>query len=119
MFWKLISHQDGKMYGVFNPTEKQIIHDWIAGEQYASTFLSFHQHVDKEQPIHNFLFSYISDGELENLQTRVSQTSNLALKLSKLTPFLAPDTHHKTIGLWSTQKYTELLFPYLTSSLNR
>lgn len=119
LFWKLISHQDGKMYGVFNPTEKQIIHDWIAGEQYASTFLSYHQHVDKEQSIHDFLFSYISDGELENLQIRVSQTSNLALKLSKLTPFLAPDTHHKTIGLWSTQKYTELLFPYLTSSFNR
>ena len=31
LFWKMIHHEDGKMYGVFSPTEKQIIHDWIAG----------------------------------------------------------------------------------------
>lgn len=116
LFWRLIHHEDGKMYGVFTPTEKQIIHDWIAGEQHASNLLPYHQNMNKEQPIHDFLFSYISDGELEKLQVRVNQTDNLALKLCKLTPFLAPDSHHKSIGLWSTQKYVELLFPYLTTS---
>lgn len=119
LFWRLINHEDGKMYGVFNSTEKQIIHDWIAGEQYSSSYLPYKPNIDNEQHIHQYLFSYISDGELESLQTRVNQTQNLALKLCKLIPFLAPDSHHKSIGLWSTQKYVELLFPYLSSSQRR
>jgi hypothetical protein len=116
MFWRMIGHEDGKMYGVFTPAERQIIYDWIAGEQYATHFLPYHQGLNTEQPFHDFLFSYISDGELESLQKRVSQTDNFALKLCKLTPFLAPESHHKSIGLWSTQKYVELLFPYLSVS---
>ena len=37
-FWKLINQEEGKMFGVFTATEKQIIYDWIAGEsaQYAN-----------------------------------------------------------------------------------
>lgn len=115
-FWRMISHEDGKMYGVFTPVERQIIHDWIAGDQYSTHVLPYKNSLSKEQPLHDYLFSYISDGELEHLQTRVSQTDNFALKLCKLTPFLAPESHHKSIGLWSTQKYAELLFPYLTAS---
>lgn len=116
VFWRMISHEDGKMYGVFTPAERQIIHDWIAGEQYSTHVLPYKNSLSKEQPLHDYLFSYISDGELEHLQNRVSQTDNFALKLCKLTPFLAPESHHKSIGLWSTQKYAELLFPYLTAS---
>lgn len=104
-----------KMYGVFTPSEKQIIHDWIAGDQYASHFLSYSQNISKEQSLHEHLFSYFLNDELEILQKRVNQTNNFALKLCKLTPYLAPDSHYKSIGLWSTQKYVELLFPYLTS----
>ena len=112
----MISHEDGKMYGVFTPAERQIIHDWIAGDQYSTHILPYKNSLSKEQPLLNYIFSYISKGELEHLQTRVSQTDNFALKLCKLTPFLAPESHHKSIGLWSTQKYAELLFPYLTAS---
>ncbi|MFW1879108.1 iron-containing redox enzyme family protein, partial [Acinetobacter pittii] len=49
------------------------------------------------------------------LQERVQKSHDLAIKICKLTPFLAPDTPHKSIGLWSTRKYVELLFPYLSS----
>src|SRR5690606_39887901 len=31
-FWKLIHDSDGKMFGVFNATEKMLIKDWIQGE---------------------------------------------------------------------------------------
>ncbi|HDJ7843460.1 TPA: iron-containing redox enzyme family protein, partial [Acinetobacter baumannii] len=51
-------------------------------------------------------------------QERVQQSSDLAIKICKLTPFLAPDSHHKSIGLWSTRKYVELLFPYLGTFKN-
>lgn len=116
LFWRLINNEDGKMYGVFTAAEKQIIHDWIAGEAYSSHTLPFKQKLIESQPLHEYLFSYISDSELEKLQSRVDQTNNFALKLCKLIPYLAPDSHHKSIGLWSTEKYVELLFPYLTGS---
>ena len=116
IFWRMISHEDGKMYGVFTPAERQIIHDWIAGDQYSTTVLPYHQSINKDQPLHDFLFSYVSDGKLENLQKTINQTDNLGLKLCKLAPFLAPESHHKSIGLWSTQKYVELLFPYLKNA---
>lgn len=116
IFWRMISHENGKMYGVFTPAERQIIHDWIAGDKYSATVAPYHHKNNKDQPLHDFLFSYISDGELENLQQKVNQTDNFALKLCKLIPFLSPEAHHKSIGLWSTQKYVELLFPYLKNS---
>jgi hypothetical protein len=30
VFWRMINEENGKMFGVFNPVERQIIHDWIA-----------------------------------------------------------------------------------------
>lgn len=115
-FWQLINNENGKMFGVFSPAEKQLIHDWIGGDQYSSQHLPYSQTFSKAEPLQDYLFSYVSDDELENLQRNVNLSENLALKLCKLTPFLSPNFHHKNVGLWSTQKYVELLFPYLTTS---
>ncbi|MEI1688034.1 iron-containing redox enzyme family protein [Acinetobacter baumannii] len=117
IFWRLINDENGKMYGVFNPVERQIIHDWIAGE-HSSSFLKYSRALNNSRRIQDYLFSYISDGELDALQERVQQSNDLAIKICKLTPFLAPDSHHKSIGLWSTRKYAELLFPYLGTFKN-
>lgn len=38
-FWKMIDHPEGKMFGVFNATEKQIIKDWIQGATLATLSL--------------------------------------------------------------------------------
>jgi len=103
------------MYGVFNPVERQIIHDWIAGNDHSSNVLAYSRALNTSQRIQDYLFSYISDGELDALQERVQKSHDLAIKICKLTPFLGPDSHHKSIGLWSTRKYVELLFPYLNS----
>lgn len=113
VFWRMINEENGKMFGVFNPVERQIIHDWIAGSDHSSNFLAYSRELKNSQRIQDYLFSYISDGELDALQERVQQSNDLAIKICKLTPFLAPDSHHKSIGLWSTRKYVELLFPYL------
>lgn len=118
VFWRMINEENGKMFGVFNPVERQIIHDWIAGSDHSSNFLAYSRELKNSQRIQDYLFSYISDGELDALQERVQQSSDLAIKICKLTPFLAPDSHHKSIGLWSTRKYVELLFPYLGTFKN-
>ncbi|MNM03034.1 hypothetical protein D3C81_129960 [compost metagenome] len=115
IFWRLINDENGKMFGVFTPVERQIIHDWIAGDDHSSNFLTYSKALNSSQRIQDYLFSYISDGELDALQERIGQSHDLAIKICKLTPFLAPDSHHKSIGLWSTRKYVELLFPYLSS----
>ncbi|MEQ1452552.1 iron-containing redox enzyme family protein [Acinetobacter seifertii] len=118
VFWRMINEENGKMFGVFNPVERQIIHDWIAGSDHSCNFLAYSRELKNSQRIQDYLFSYISDGELDALQERVLQSSDLAIKICKLTPFLAPDSHHKSIGLWSTRKYVELLFPYLGTFKN-
>ncbi|MEQ1107056.1 iron-containing redox enzyme family protein [Acinetobacter seifertii] len=118
VFWRMINEENGKMFGVFNPVERQIIHDWIAGSDHSSNFLAYSRELKNSQRIQDYLFSYISDGELNALQERVLQSSDLAIKICKLTPFLAPDSHYKSIGLWSTRKYVELLFPYLGTFKN-
>lgn len=118
VFWRMINEENGKMFGVFNPVERQIIHDWIAATDHSSNFLAYSRELKNSQRIQDYLFSYISDGELDALQERVLQSSDLAIKICKLTPFLAPDSHHKSIGLWSTRKYVELLFPYLGTFKN-
>lgn len=114
-FWSMISHEDGKMYGVFSPAEKQIIHDWICGVNYFKKNIKSNTSIYNEEKFYDYYFSYLSDDELEILQSKIQGTDNLALKICKLIPYLAPESHHKSVGLWSTKKYTEILFPYLNS----
>ena len=59
LFWKMIHHEYGKMYGVFSPTEKQIIHDWIAGGQYSSTVLVQGKNINsRAQQIQEFSYFF-------------------------------------------------------------
>jgi hypothetical protein len=111
-FWKLISHEEGKMFGVFNSTEKQIIYDWIAGGYFKKE--SPNKRLNSiDSSSDELVFSYLSDGVLENLQHQISQTSNLGMKINKLLPYLAPHAHSSEIGLWCTQRFVDDLFPYL------
>ena len=113
-FWQLISHEDGKMYGVFNSTEKQIIYDWIAGEHSKHFDLNTQKITPADKNKNDFMFSYLSDGELEEIQHQISATGNLAMKMNKLLPYLAPHAHHSEIGLWCTQRFVNFLFPFLS-----
>jgi hypothetical protein len=40
VFWRMINEENGKMFGVFNPVERQIIHDWIAGSDHLHIFMA-------------------------------------------------------------------------------
>lgn len=114
-FWKLINQEEGKMFGVFTATEKQIIYDWIAGESAQDADLNARRiqldHKDKN----NYMFSFLSDGELEDIQHQIYETGNLAMKINKLLPYLAPHAHHSETGLWCTQRLVDFLFPFLSN----
>lgn len=112
-FWKLINDEDGKMFGVFSAAEKSFIYDWIAGNKAVS-----YKNTINTELVNNFLelksFSYLIENELQQLQIQVQGSINTAHKVSKLMPYLAPHMHHQEIGLWSTQKIVEYLFPFLS-----
>ena len=36
-FWRLVEGPDARMFGVFNPFERQLLHDWIAGDLLADS----------------------------------------------------------------------------------
>ncbi|WP_336950867.1 iron-containing redox enzyme family protein [Acinetobacter sp. AS167] len=113
-FWKIINDDNGKMFGVFSVVEKAFIYDWIAG----SEAMHHNKSVDAEL-ISNFLklktFSYSVNNELQDLQKQVNTSVNTAHKVSKLMQYLAPHMHHQEIGLWSTQRFVEFLFPFLSN----
>ena len=114
-FWRIINDVDGKMFGVFSAAEKMFIYDWIYGRK----AISHNKSVDAEL-IKNFLeiksFSYLVNSELKELQTQVRTSVNTAHNISKLIPYLAPHIHHLEIGLWSTERIVEYLFPFLSNT---
>ena len=113
-FWKIINDSDGKMFGVFSAAEKSFIYDWIIGSKTLQ-----HNKAVNTAFINNVLelkiFSYLADDQLQELQKQVHYSVNTAHNLSKLMPYLAPHIHHQEIGLWSTQRVVEYLFPFLSN----
>lgn len=111
-FWQLINHEEGKMFGVFNTTEKQIIYDWIAAEH--TQIKPFNKRSNFAcSNSEDFVFSYFSDGTLEDIQHQLAQTNNMGMKINKILPYMAPHIHYSEIGLWCTKRFVDYLFPYL------
>lgn len=113
-FWHLINHEQGKMFGVFTQTEKQIIYDWIAGS-YSKKIMQNRKLSTAYMPSQHFSISYFSDRAIEDLQEKISQTDNLEININKMLPYLAPHAHYTERGLWCTRNIVDSLFPYLSN----
>lgn len=103
-FWRMIIDPNGKMFGVFNHFEKQIISDWIQGDQVSSSkSLTTKPHFH-----HSTALQQLSLNLQESLR-------NLSLKekIEQMIPLLSPAQHFTQNGLAATQLYTQILFPYL------
>ncbi|MCL6243410.1 MULTISPECIES: iron-containing redox enzyme family protein [Acinetobacter] len=111
-FWQMIHDEEGKMFGVFNAVEKTFIYDWIAGKSVDSK-----QNQVNNEFVKNFLetnsFSYLANHEMAELKKQFDGSTNTGYKINKLLKYLAPHMHHQEIGLWSTQRIVECLFPSL------
>ena len=106
-FWALIHQPNGKMFGVFNATEKQFIKDWIQGERFAQRISP--QSVQSNEPLSPTTFK-----QLEILKKELEHCPNDKARLMQLIPYLAPHCHDRTLGLWATQQFSKLLFPFQT-----
>ncbi len=138
-FWQLIQGERAPMFGVFSPYERQLIHDWIAGDlvtadvqpsakhsqrvaqftrpnrQNATTnIVSAQSREYPADPISRFQSAgrdSASDIECDRqlLAQGLAGMGGRAEMLDRLVPFLAPAIHHTPLGLLATRRFSELL----------
>jgi hypothetical protein len=115
-FWKMIDHPEGKMFGVFNATEKQIIKDWIQGAGLA-TRLSSRSATPSQAKIEPAM-SRMDQQRLNQLKSRFMRCEGAEQKIDLLIPYTTPHMHHTEIGLWATRQLSQLLFPFQTQAMH-
>ncbi|MNU73444.1 hypothetical protein D3C71_629260 [compost metagenome] len=103
-FWQLIEGSTAAMFGVFSGYEKQLIHDWIAGEwQAPKQRPALHRDhdsagVDSSTP---------DDPELKTLRDSLDNQAPHQ-QLEALKPWLSAQRHHRPAGLFATRRFIEL-----------
>lgn len=114
-FWKIIDDPGGKMFGVFNATEKQIIKDWIQGATLAARLSTG----SKSQLNHQTesVLNRIDQQQIHQLKNRLNRCAAAEQKIDLLIPYVAPHMHHQEVGLWATRQLCQLLFPFQTQAM--
>lgn len=114
-FWKIIDDPDGKMFGVFNATEKQIIKDWIQGATLAARLSTG----SKSQLNHQTesVLNRIDQQQIHQLKNRLNRCAAAEQKIDLLITYVAPHMHHQEVGLWATRQLCQLLFPFQTQAM--
>ena len=97
-FWQLIEGSTAAMFGVFDGYEKQLIHDWIAGDW---------QDTQRRKPLrkeHDSDASTSDDPELMALQESLRK-QRPRQQLESLIPWLRAQRHHRPAGLFATPAF--------------
>ncbi|VVO26135.1 iron-containing redox enzyme family protein [Pseudomonas fluorescens] len=101
-FWKLIEGCGAAMFGVFSPYEKQLLHDWIAGDW---------QPANRPAPVwrerDGSMAQVADDPDIRHLQTQLAGCSG-ERQMELLIPWLSPQRHSHPAGLWATRLFGEL-----------
>ncbi|VEF10466.1 Uncharacterised protein [Pseudomonas fluorescens] len=103
-FWQLIAGDGAAMFGVFNAYEKQLVHDWIAGDWTSpdapkAARRRTQMATSIEVPEH--------DPDVLQLNASLQGLDGPA-QMSTLIPWLAPDRHAHPAGLLATRRFIEL-----------
>ncbi len=104
-FWQLIEGAGAAMFGVFSGYEKQLLHDWIAGE-WASD-----QRVPPARPGRGSPFSREQQRPTDpDTQALVNALYNLTdeQQLQALIPWLSARRHCTPAGLYATRRFIQL-----------
>lgn len=112
-FWNLIDQAEGKMFGVFNATEKQMIKDWIQGSQHTRRLSA--SSVANEASLKDR--SPHTQQSIASIKHRLNLCETTQEKIELLGPYIAPHLHYKDVGLWATQQLSRLLFPFQTQAM--
>ena len=103
-FWTLIEGSGAAMFGVFSPYEKQLLHDWIAGDWLGQGTRSgprrSHGAVSEPQ-------TPVEDPDVQSLQQAL-QGQAPDEQMHILTPWLSARCHSHPAGLLATRRFIEL-----------
>lgn len=103
-FWQLIAGDGAAMFGVFNAYEKQLVHDWIAGDWTPSGKAKpVRRHSHPAAPIEGLE----QDPDVQALNAAL-QGQDALVQMAILIPWLAPARHAHPAGLLATRRFIEL-----------
>lgn len=121
-FWKLIRGEHAEMFGVFTAYEKQIIHDWVAGDSVNdqnSHLLSYkdRQYLFNAPPTGGVPSSAAEDPEalddfnmeLRLLESNLGKFPSKDAAMATLVKLMSPVHHHTDVGLMATRVFTRML----------
>ncbi|NYT60031.1 iron-containing redox enzyme family protein [Alcaligenaceae bacterium] len=111
-FWNLIVGEKAPMFGVFNAYEKQVIHDWIAGESLPESLRGNSRVVPRRiQPCSSRLRADRSGGDFDAdalmLKERLASVVDPNIVMDLLVPWLSPTRHHTAVGLMATRMFSK------------
>ncbi|BBP70212.1 hypothetical protein PHLH6_22160 [Pseudomonas sp. Seg1] len=103
-FWQLIDGDGAAMFGVFSAYEKQLVHDWIAGDwKPARKATALRRHAPANSPIE----VPEQDPDVQQLNAALEGLDGHA-QMAALIPWLAPARHAHPAGLLATRRFIEL-----------
>lgn len=103
-FWQLIDGDGAAMFGVFSAYEKQLVHDWIAGDwKPAKKAAALRRHAPVNAPIE----VPEQDPDVQQLNESLQGQDGHA-QMAILIPWLAPARHAHPAGLLATRQFIAL-----------
>jgi hypothetical protein len=120
-FWKLLVDKKAPMFGVFTAYERQILYDWIAGDDPRNEVANQchraqermrnasrdncggERRPDKAVPDDDF------SSELNLLSNRLAGMKDKSAAMDMLVPWLSPIHHHTPLGLKATRLFVQQL----------
>lgn len=129
-FWRLLEGDRAEMFGVFNPYERQVIYDWIAGDMsqrpnratddagnVPSRQLSFRARQRLMRTLEPELANPADvhsghddiDADIAALEQRLAQPQSREDMMALLIGLISPTNHHTPCGLMATRYFSWML----------
>ena len=105
-FWRMIADEQGKMFGVFNHIEKQLIYDWIAGDLPAKRQYSGRLRYSSDQTE--------SSMQLIQHHADLSRYKTTVDRMEAVRKLMSPAQHFNPEGLAATHYFSQQIFPHLS-----
>lgn len=125
-FWRLLEDEGSDMFGVFSGYERQVIHDWIAGD-WADGRESRRSGVEPVRIDKNLAQRWLGrdsndmniapsvpgeddfGAEMRDFESAVMQARNRPELMERLGAMMGPSVHHTPVGLAATRMFGRLL----------
>lgn len=104
--WNLVAGDSAAMFGVFNPYERQLLHDWIAGEWSESPQRNPWSGSEKASAAAPARAEFAAE---ERALLNELSTLSPSSRMHRLVALMAPHSHWTQAGLLATRIYTDKL----------